>query len=111
MSVLVISTGRFFAARFLSWPIAVVLTLVLLVGHWGVTQLADVNTQSLGSQVVTDFKFTDAAVSAVVSSSVNALAQVLNAIGSVLPDVTQFAAIEDVAQGQSLPGSVMADSP
>ena len=36
-----ITTVAIFASTFLSWPIAVVLTLVILLGHWGVAQLGD----------------------------------------------------------------------
>jgi hypothetical protein len=109
MSILVISIS-IFSSTFLSWPIAIVLTLVLLVGRWGVTQLADTNAPGLGRQIVNDFKFTDAAVSSVVSSSVDALSKGLNTLALVLPDLSKFDAIDNLQNGVSLSMTQIDDS-
>ena len=50
MSILVIIVAVL-CSTFLSWPIAIVLTVLLLLGHWGVDQLADVSGPGLGRQV------------------------------------------------------------
>jgi hypothetical protein len=91
-------------STFLSWPIAVVLTLLLLLGHWGVDQIADTATPGLGRQIVNDFKFTDVAISKVVSTGVDSLARGLNLLSNVLPDTSRFDAIEDIEQGVSISG-------
>ncbi len=48
MAILVIVISVFFCSTFLSWPIAVVLTLVILLGHWGVSQVQDAAGSGLG---------------------------------------------------------------
>jgi hypothetical protein len=101
MSILVIILSVL-CSTFLSWPIAVVLTVLLLLGHWGVDQLADTNAPGLGRQLVNDFKFTDVALSSVVSTGVDTLSRVLNAFGHALPDTSKFDAIEDIQQGVSV---------
>jgi hypothetical protein len=102
MSVLVVSLAVL-CSTFLSWPIAMVLTMVLLLGHWGVDQLADTSGPGLGRQIVNDFKFTDAPVAKVVSSSVDALSGGLKYFSKALPDTSRFEAIEDIEQGVSVP--------
>jgi hypothetical protein len=103
MSVLLIIIAVL-CSTFLSWPIAIVLTVLLLLGHWGVDQLADVSGPGLGRQVVNDFKFTDVPLSRVVSTGVDTLSSVLNHVGDALPDTSKFDAIEDIEQGVSISG-------
>ncbi|MGD0139290.1 MAG: hypothetical protein ABSD28_10460 [Tepidisphaeraceae bacterium] len=103
MSILVIILAVL-CSTFLSWPIAVVLTLLLLLGHWGVDQIADTAAPGLGRQIVNDFKFTDVAISKVVSTGVDSLARGLNLLANVLPDTSRFDAIEDIEQGVSISG-------
>jgi ABC-type transport system involved in multi-copper enzyme maturation permease subunit len=103
MSILVIIVAVL-CSTFLSWPIAIVLTVLLLLGHWGVDQLADVSGPGLGRQIVNDFKFTDVALSKVVSTGVDTLSTVLNYVADVLPDTSKFDAIEDIEQGVNIPG-------
>jgi len=103
MSILVIILAVL-CSTFLSWPIAVVLTLMLLLGHWGVDQIADTAAPGLGRQIVNDFKFTDVAISRVVSTGVDTLARGLNLLANVLPDTSRFDAIEDIEQGVSISG-------
>ncbi len=101
MSILVIVIAVL-CSTFLSWPIAIVLTVLILLGHWGVDQLADVSGPGLGRQIVNDFKFTDVALSKVVSTGVDTLSNILNYVADVLPDTTKFDAIEDIEQGVSI---------
>jgi hypothetical protein len=102
MSVLVISLA-IFCSTFVSWPIAIVMTIILLLAHWGVAQLADTNAPGLGRQIATQFKL-DVAVSNVVSSSVDNLSKGLNAFAKVLPDTSNFDAIDDIEQGITISG-------
>jgi ABC-type transport system involved in multi-copper enzyme maturation permease subunit len=101
MSILVIIIAVL-CSTFLSWPIAVVLTVLLLLGHWGVDQLADTTGPGLGRQIVNDFKMTDVPLAKVVSTGVDTLSRTLGYISRVLPDTTRFDAIEDIEQGVSI---------
>ena len=109
MSVLVIVLAVM-CSTFLSWPIAVVLTVMILLGHWGVDQLADSSGPGLGRQIVNDFKFTDVAISKVFSQGVDTLSRGLNLLGKVLPDTSKFDAIEDIEQGVSISSGTLWDA-
>jgi hypothetical protein len=100
MLVIVISI---FASTFLSWPIAIVLTLVILLGKWGVDQLGDSAGSGIGNQVATDLGFRDPSQAKVVSTSVEALNRFLNTVSSVLPDIGAFGGTESVERGVSIP--------
>jgi hypothetical protein len=102
MSIL-ITTVAIFTSTFLSWPIAVVLTLVILLGHWGVQQLGDAIQPGIGAQVVTDFGLKDPAKSRAVQETVEKLSWFLTAVSTVLPDISKFAAVEDIERGVSIP--------
>jgi ABC-type transport system involved in multi-copper enzyme maturation permease subunit len=106
MSILVIAVA-IFTSTFLSWPIAIVLTLVILLGHWGVEQLGDATQPGIGNLVAQDMGFRDPSVAKTVSASVEALSQGLRVLSSVLPDISQFAATEDIERGVAIPWSTM----
>ncbi|MCC7349947.1 MAG: hypothetical protein IT446_05200 [Phycisphaerales bacterium] len=97
-------------STFLSWPIAVVLTIVLLLGRWGVMQLGDSLGSGIGNQIATDFGFSDPSQAKVVSSSVEALTKALTAISHVLPDISRFSATEDVERGVMVPTARLYES-
>ena len=86
-------------STFLSWPIAVVLTLVMLLGHWGVEQLGDATAPGIGNQVVNDLKLTNPAQSKAVSATVEKLSWLLNVVGKILPDISEYPALEDIERG------------
>jgi ABC-type transport system involved in multi-copper enzyme maturation permease subunit len=109
MSVLVIIIS-IFCSTFLSWPIAIVLTVLILLGHWGVDQLGDSTAPGIGNLVATDMGLRDPSKMHVVSDSVEALAKMLNILSNVLPDITKFSALEDIERGVSLPISRLTDS-
>lgn len=110
MAILVIAVSVF-CSTFLSWPIAIVLTLVMLLCRWGVMQLGDALQPGIGNQVATDLGFTkDPSISAAVSKSVEALATFLNKTAAVLPDISQFASIEDLERGVAIPPRKVVDS-
>ena len=109
LSLLVIIIS-IFCSTFVSWPIAVVLTLVILLGHWGVAQLADVARPGVGRQVATDlFKGAAPPVLETVNRSVEALNQFMTTVAKILPDVSRFAVMDDIDRGVSMPWSRLVD--
>lgn len=103
MSVLVVIIA-IFASTFLSWPIAVVLTLVILLGHWGVEQLGESLNPGVGRSVATDLGFSrDPVQEKVVSSSVDAMARLLTNVSKVLPDVSRFPVMDNITRGVNIP--------
>lgn len=110
LSILVIAISVF-CSTFLSWPIAVVVTLILLLGRWGVIQMGDTLNPGVGRNVATDFfPAKDAAETKAVSSAVEALSKGLRTIAVVLPDVSEFPASEDLERGISIPLSVLGEA-
>ncbi len=109
LSILVV-TIAVFCSTFLSWPIAVVLTVLILLGRWGVMQLGDSLTPGIGRQVVTDFRLQGSAESAVVSNTVENLATALRTFSKVLPDIDRFAVTTHIERGVWIPGAVLWDA-
>jgi hypothetical protein len=109
LTVLVV-TVAIFCSTFLSWPIAVVLCVLVLLGHWGVDQLGDSTKPGIGAQVATDFGFRDANQVRVISGSVETLTKMLNVVSKLLPDISQFPALEDIEQGVSIPHTKLLDA-
>jgi hypothetical protein len=109
MAILITSVA-IFASTFLSWPIAVVLTLVILLGHWGVDQLGDATAPGIGNQVVTDFGLRSPAKAEAVRASVEKLSAMLNFISTVLPDISKFAAVENLERGVMIPMATLKDA-
>ena len=92
-----------FCSTFVSWPIAVVLTLVLLLGRWAVNQLGDPATPQ---QIWTDLaggKIDDPTTAALFTKTLGTLNKVLQGGAKILPDVDQFRATEDIQSGVSIP--------
>ena len=98
LSVLVVSIS-IFCSTFLSWPIAVVLTLVLLLGHWGVEELGDAASAGLGRQFVQDFGVRDPAQAQALSTTVEQLNKALTTVSVVLPDINNFSATDEIERG------------
>ena len=102
LSILVVMIAVF-CSTFLSWPIAVVLTLVILLSHWGVDQLGDALSPGASRNVVSGFGVRDVQVSFVVTTGLERLSAILRTISVFLPDVSQFAISEDIQRGVSIP--------
>jgi hypothetical protein len=101
---LLITIISVFCSTFLSWPIAVLLTVVILFGRWGTEQLGDMQQPGLGRQVVNDmFKGSSAATSRAVSETVDRMVKTLGIVASVLPDISQFSAMEHMQRGMAMP--------
>lgn len=108
MTVLVVIVS-IFCSTFLSWPIAVVLSLVILLGRWCVEQVG-AGTAGMGASVVTDLQLGQWEKAQVVSRSVEALNQMLVTVARFLPDISRFSATELIEHGVSIPGQVLVDS-
>ena len=94
------ATVAFWCSTFLSWPIAVVLTVLLVLGHWAVSNV-DLGS-GIGAQVATDFFPNNAMASKLTNTSVEQLSHVLTLLASVLPDITSFGVSEQLEQGVTL---------
>lgn len=109
LSILVIIIA-IFCSTFLSWPIAVMLTVVLLMGHWVVLHLQDTMQADLGRTIVNDlFRNAKAPEAEAISKTVAGLVN-FTKISLVLPDVSKFAAIEDIEAGLAIPASTLWDA-
>lgn len=86
----------------LSWPISIVLTLLVLLARWGVVQLDDSLQTGIGAVIVTDLGVSSAPVARTVSGSVEALTKMLRAVAEVLPDISRFAVTEQIENGLNL---------
>ena len=100
MSVLVVSIALF-CSTFVSWPIAVVLTLVILLGRWGVDQIGDASAVGIGAQMSGQVENT--AQAKVVRTTVETLSRVLGVVSAFLPDISNFQATADIERGISVP--------
>ena len=109
LTVLVISIA-IFCSTFLSWPIAIVLTLLILLSHWGLQQLGDAAEAGLGRQFVQDFNVRDPAQAQAISATVEQLNKFLKAVSTVLPDIDRFSATEDIERGISIPPEKLWDA-
>jgi ABC-type multidrug transport system fused ATPase/permease subunit len=101
MAILVVVVA-IFCSTFLSWPIAIVLTIVILLGHWAVTQLGEDAGPGVGARIATDLGFQSATQTKVVSQSVEALSRLLRTVANFLPDISRFAAVEDIERGVTI---------
>jgi hypothetical protein len=98
LSVLVVIISVF-CSTFVSWPIAVVLTLVLLLGRWCVTQLGD---PASPQQMATDLGFVNPVSSRVFTDTMGFLNKTLTITAKVLPDLDQFRVTEEIERGVSI---------
>jgi hypothetical protein len=108
MAVLVIAVGVF-CSTWLSWPIAIVLTLMMLLGRWGVTQIGDTSA-SLGAEVTQTLSVDDPTGARIVRTSVNALQTFMNVVAAFLPDISRFSVTEDIERGISIPPAKMLEA-
>ena len=97
------------ASTFVSWPIAIVLTLIVLLGHWTVMSLSDALAPGAGRTTASDF-FDPAANPAkqkVVESTLENLISVVRRVGDVLPDLGAFGAGDSLQQGEAVPPALL----
>jgi hypothetical protein len=107
MSAILVAAIAVFASTFLSWPIAFVLTLIILFGRWAVEMLGD----SLGPGAGTAFANSifgagsEYAQARVVSETVDALGKALTTLANLLPDISVFGSTELIERGITIPGN------
>ena len=107
MAILVVAIAVF-TSTFLSWPIAVVLTLFILLGHWAVSQLGDVAGSGLGTEMTQAMGLDDPTAARIVRTSVGALTSTLTFVAQFLPDISKFPVTEDIERGVSVPAHKIA---
>jgi hypothetical protein len=107
LSVLVVIISVF-CSTFVSWPIAVVLTLVILLGRWCVVQLGE---PASPQQMATDFFGASAnpVQTRVFTDTMGALNKLLTITAKVLPDLDQFRVTEDIERGVTIPWRGLTD--
>jgi hypothetical protein len=102
MAILVVSIAVF-CSTFLSWPIAIVLTLFILLGHWGVSQLGEIAGAQIGADVTQSLGLDDPTAARIVRGGVGFLTDFLTFVAQFLPDVSKFPVTEDIERGVSIP--------
>ena len=106
---ILVSSVAVFASTFVSWPIAVTVTLILLLCNWAVTTLSD----SLGAGAargVTAGFFTpdsDPAQQKVVEDVLDVLIKTVRRFGDALPDIGAFGAGDYLQQGEAVPPALL----
>jgi hypothetical protein len=106
LSVLVVTIGTA-CSTFLSWPIAIVLSITLLMGRWAVNQVSDSLQVGIGSTIATDSGITDPTQARVISTTFDGLARILNFVSQFLPDIDSFSTLELVQRGLLVPMSAI----
>lgn len=109
LAVLVVVVS-IFCSTFLSWPVAVVLTLVILLGQWGVQQVEAGGGPGIGASVTQAMGLDDPTTAKIVRSSVEFLDSLLVFVSAFLPDIASFAATEDIERGVSIPPAKILDA-
>jgi hypothetical protein len=102
LSILVVAIAVF-CSTFVSWPIAVVLTLVLLLGRWGVDQIGDVGGPGIGS--ILTARPRDAVEARILRTGRRHAGASLSLVAPFLPDISRFQATADNRAGISVPVS------
>jgi hypothetical protein len=104
LAVLVVTIGLF-CSTFVSWPIAIVLSLVLLLGRWLVEQVRDSLQSGAGAGFANDIGAATAAGARVISGTYDLLAATLRNVADFLPNIDRFATASLVERGNLLPWS------
>ena len=102
MAILVVSIAVF-TSTFLSWPIAIVLTLFILLGHWGVSQLGEIAGAQIGADVTQSLGLDNPTAARFVRGGVGFLTDFLTFVAQFLPDVSKFPVTDDIERGVSIP--------
>ncbi len=101
LSVLVAAIS-IFCSTLVSWPIAVVLTLVFLLGRWCVNQVGTPATPQQIQQDLMGAKANEVGAE-IFTGTVKGLNWLLQTVSRVLPDTEQFKATEDIERGVNIP--------
>ncbi len=104
LSVLVVTIG-FFWSTFVSWPIAIVASLLLFLGRWLVDQVRDSLQPGMGASIATDLQ-ANATGARVISNTFDFFAQTLTRLANFLPDLGQFSTGDLLERGVMVPWSI-----
>lgn len=107
---LLVTIVSVFCSTFLSWPIAVVLTLVILTGRWGAIQLGEMSEGSTGRQFTDILGVKDPRATRALSETIDNMVYAMDAVTSVLPNLSKFAALEPMERGLAVPAQTLAAS-
>lgn len=107
MASVLVASIAIFASTFLSWPIAFVLTLVILLGRWAVETLGDALGPGAGTAFAQSLfrSGSEYAQAKVVSQTVDALSKALVTLGNLLPDITAFGSNDLIERGITIPAT------
>jgi hypothetical protein len=106
LSILVVIIGLF-CSTFVSWPIAVVLSVVILMGRWAVNQLSDSLQPGIGAQIAQSIASDRFETARVVANAFDGLARLLNLIANFLPDVNAFSTVDRLERMSAVGGEQM----
>jgi ABC-type transport system involved in multi-copper enzyme maturation permease subunit len=110
MLSLLVVTISIFCSTFVSWPIAVVMTTIILLGHWTILMIGDQNAVGLGRQISRDFFASATGAQAhVIDTSVEKLTTMVNDLAAVLPDVSHFDATGNIEKGRIVGASALGE--
>ena len=101
-SILVVAIALCWSTFLTSWAIAIVATLIILLGRWAVEQLGGTLAPGFGAQVANSWFPDNAQGANVISSGVDALSFALLLLASVLPDINAFAVTELIESGVTI---------
>lgn len=102
LSILVVIIGVF-CSTIVSWPIAIVLCVVLLMGRWAVDQVSDSLQPGIGALLATDIGAKDATQARVISAVGDGLARMLNLLAQFLPNIDRFSTGGQLERGLAIP--------
>lgn len=102
LSILVVVIGVF-CSTIVSWPIAIVLCVVLLMGRWAVDQVSDSLQPGIGALLATDIGAKDATQARVISAVGDGLARMLNLLAQFLPNIDAFSTGGLLERGLAIP--------
>lgn len=108
MSILIASV-TFLCSTFLSWPIAIVCAMFLLMGQWMIQQV-NLSDKGMARAVVRDLGLADDRSGKVVTEGIEGLTATISRVGTVLPDISRFSPIEDLERGVRIPADRLTDA-
>ena len=109
MLAVLVSAIAVFTSTFVSWPIAVTVTLILLLGNWAVTALSDSLGNGAARSVTAGFfnAESDPAQQKVVEDTLDVLIKSVRHFGDALPDIGAFGTGDYLQQGEAVPPALL----
>mgnify|MGYP000004235537 CR=1 FL=1 len=96
------------ASTFLSWPIAIVLTVMVLIGRWATDQIGVSDT---GRSFVADFLGAESGAQArAISETIDRLGEVMTTAARFMPDISRFGAIAELQSGLAVSSQTLLEA-